>query len=384
MGLIYMDYNATTPVRPAVLEALLPFYRQQFGNPSSIHWAGRQVRGAVEEARERVAALAGCEPVEVVFTSCGTEADNMAIMGVASARRGEGNHIITSRVEHPAVLNTCLALEQQGYEITRLEVDRYGLPDLGELEAAITGRTILISLMFANNETGTIFPVRAIAALAAEHRICFHCDAIQALGKVPIDVKGMGMALTSLSGHKIGAPKGVGALVVRTGTKLHPLLYGGPQERNRRGGTENVAGIVAFGKACELAGSALTGEARRLAALRDRLERGIGERIPHTRVNGHPTERLPNTLNISSRGVAADSLLLNLDLEGIAVSSGSACSSGTLKASHVLAAMNLDPVYASGSVRFSLGAESTEDDVDKVLAVLPPIVERMRNPEYDR
>ncbi|RII26694.1 MAG: cysteine desulfurase NifS [Geobacter sp.] len=379
MGLIYMDYNATTPVKPAVLEALLPFYRLQFGNPSSIHWAGRQVRGAVEEARERVAALAGCEPVEVVFTSCGTEADNMAIMGVASARRGEGNHIITSRVEHPAVLNACLALEQQGYDITRLEVDRYGLPDLGELAAAINARTILISLMFANNETGTLFPVREIAALAAVHRICFHCDAVQAFGKVPIDVKRMGIGLAALSGHKIGAPKGVGALVVRTGTKLHPLLYGGPQERNRRGGTENVAGIVAFGKACELAGSGIADEAKRLAFLCDRLERGIGERIPHTRVNGHPTERLPNTLNISFRDVAADSLLLNLDLAGIAVSSGSACSSGTLKASHVLAAMSLDPAYARGSVRFSLGAESTEDEVDRVLAVLPPLVERLRN-----
>ena len=379
MGLIYMDYNATTPVKPAVLEALLPFYRQQFGNPSSIHWAGRQVRGAVEEARERVAALAGCEPVEVVFTSCGTEADNMAIMGVASARRGEGNHIITSRVEHPAVLNTCLALEQQGYDITRLEVDRYGLPDLGELEAAIDGRTILISLMFANNETGTLLPVREIAALAAEHRICFHCDAVQAFGKIPIDVKGTGISLAALSGHKIGAPKGVGALVVRTGTKLHPLLYGGPQERNRRGGTENVAGIVAFGKACELAGSGLADEAKRLTALRDRLERGIVEGVAAVQVNGHPTERLPNTASISFRDVAADSLLLNLDLAGIAVSSGSACSSGTLKASHVLAAMHVKPDYARGAVRFSLGAESTEEDVDRVLAVLPPIVERLRN-----
>lgn len=379
MELIYMDYNATTPVRPAVLEALLPFYRQQFGNPSSIHWAGRQVRGAVEEARERVAALVGCEPVEVVFTSCGTEADNMAIMGVAAARRGEGNHIITCRVEHPAVLNTCLALEQQGYEITRLEVDRHGLPDLGALAAAITGRTILISFMFANNETGTLFPVREIAALAAEHRICFHCDAVQAFGKVPVDVKGMGIGMAALSGHKIGAPKGVGALVVRTGTKLHPLLYGGPQERNRRGGTENVAGIVAFGKACELAGSELANEAARLASLRDRLERGIGERVAAVQVNGHPTERLPNTTNISFRDVAADSLLLNLDMVGVAVSSGSACASGTLKPSHVLAAMNLDSAYAKGSVRFSLGAESTEEDVDRVLALLPSIVERLRN-----
>ena len=379
MELIYMDYNATTPVKPAVLEALLPFYRQQFGNPSSIHWAGRQVRGAVDEARERVAALAGCEPVEVVFTSCGTEADNMATKGAAAARRGEGNHIITSRVEHPAVLNTCLALEQLGYDITRLEVDRHGRPDLDALTAAITDSTILISLMFANNETGTLFPVREIAALAAERRVCFHCDAVQAFGKVPVDVRGIGIGLTSISGHKLGAPKGVGALVVRTGTKLHPLLNGGSQERNRRAGTENVAGIVAFGKACELAGAELAGEAKRMATLRDRLERGIGERIPHTRVNGHPTERLPNTTNISFRDVAADSLLLNLDMAGVAVSSGSACASGTLKPSHVLAAMNLESAYAKGSVRFSLGAESTEEDVDQVLALLPPIVERLRN-----
>ncbi|GFE57910.1 cysteine desulfurase NifS [Geobacter sp. AOG1] len=379
MELIYMDYNATTPVKPAVLEALLPFYRQQFGNPSSIHWAGRQVRGAVDEARERVAALAGCEPVEVVFTSCGTEADNMAIKGTAAARRGEGNHIITSRVEHPAVLNTCLALEQLGYDITRLEVDRHGRPDLDALTAAITDSTILISLMFANNETGTLFPVREIAALAAERRVCFHCDAVQAFGKVPVDVRGIGIGLTSISGHKLGAPKGVGALVVRTGTKLHPLLNGGSQERNRRAGTENVAGIVAFGKACELAGAELAGEAKRMATLRDRLERGIGERIPHTQVNGHPTERLPNTTNISFRDVAADSLLLNLDMAGVAVSSGSACASGTLKPSHVLAAMNLESAYAKGSVRFSLGAESTEEDVEQVLALLPPIVERLRN-----
>jgi cysteine desulfurase len=302
----------------------------------------------------------------------------MAIKGVAAALRGKGNHIITTGVEHPAVLNCCLYLEQEGYEITRLAVDRAGLPDPAALEAAITGRTVLISAMYANNETGALFPVGEIGEIAARRRVCFHCDAVQAAGKLPIDCREMQVGLLALSGHKLGAPKGIGALVVRSGVKLHPLLHGGAQERNRRAGTENVAGIVALGKACELAQAALTEEAPRIEALRDRLERGILAHVPDARVNGHPDKRLPNTSNISFAGVEADSLLVNLDLEGIAVSSGAACSSGALRTSHVLAAMGIEPSLAKGSVRFSLGRENTGAEVDRVLEVLPGIVQRLR------
>lgn len=375
---IYLDYNATTPVQPEVFEAFSAFYREKFGNPSSIHWAGRWVKGAVEKAREKVALLVNCEPVEVVFTSCGTEADNMAIKGVAAALRERGNHIVTTRTEHPAVVNSCLYLEQQGYQITWLGVGRDGVPDLEQLEGAITDRTILISVMYANHETGTLLPVKEIGEIAARRRVYFHCDAVQAVGKVPVDFRGENIGLLALSGHKIYAPKGIGALVVRKGVKLAPLLHGGPQERNRRAGTENVAGIVALGKACELALDAMTAESRRIAALRDRLEAGILAAVPEARVNGHRERRLPNTASLSFPGAEADSLLLNLDLAGIAASSGSACSSGTLKASPVLAAMGVEPASIRGAVRFSLGRETTEAEIDSVLRVLPGIVERLR------
>jgi cysteine desulfurase len=376
--MIYMDHNATTPVHPEVLEAFLPFYRDGFGNPSSIHWAGRRVREAVEAAREKVARFLNCEPVEIVFTASGTEADNMALKGVAAALRGQGNQIITTGVEHPAVLGSCLYLEQQGYEITRLAVDHQGQPDLEALEGAITDRTILISVMYANNETGTILPVREIGEIAGRHRIFFHCDAVQAAGKISVDCREMNASLLALSGHKLGAPQGIGALMVRRGVKLYPLLHGGSQERNRRAGTENVAGIVALGKACELAQSSLAGEARRLGALRDQLEQGLLASVPDAQVNGDPARRLPNTTNISFSGLAADSLLANLDLQGIAVSSGAACSSGTLRTSHVLVAMGVPPALARGSVRFSLGRENREVEVKRVLEVLPGIVERLR------
>ena len=376
--MIYMDYNATAPVHPTVLEALLPYYRGHFGNPSSIHWAGRMVKGAVEEAREKVALLVGCDPVEVVFTSCGSEADNMALKGVAAALRNKGNHIITTLVEHPAVLNSCLYLEREGFEITRLPVDRDGMLDPARLEAAIGERTILISAMLANNETGVLFPVREIGVIAAERGVYFHCDAVQAVGKVPVDCREMHINLLALSGHKLGAPKGIGALIVRKGVKLHPLIHGGSQERNRRAGTENVAGIVALGKACEIASQEMAGEACRLKALRERLEAGILAAFPAARLNGHRLNRLPTTANISFPHLEADSLLLNLDLLGIAVSSGSACSSGTLKNSPVLAAMGIEPAVAKGSVRFSLGRDNTERDVDYVLEVLPGIVARLQ------
>jgi cysteine desulfurase len=373
-----MDHNATTPVHPEVLEAFLPFYRDSFGNPSSIHWVGRRVKAAVEEAREKLAFFLGCEPVEVVFTSSGTEADNMAIKGVASALGGKGKHIITTRVEHPAVLNTCLYLEHKGYDITRLEVDREGLPDLAQLESFISDRTILISAMQANNETGTILPVQEIGEIAAQHRICFHCDAVQAVGKIPIDCREMKVSLLALSGHKLGAPQGIGALVVRRGVKIHPLIHGGSQERNRRGGTENVVGIVALAKALELTQTSLADESKRMRKLRDQLEQGIIALISDVRINGHRERRLPNTINISFAGVDADSLLANLDLEGIAASSGAACSSGVLRGSHVLNAMGVEPSFAKGSIRFSLGRENNETEVESLLAVLPGIVERLR------
>ncbi len=376
--MIYLDHNATTPVHPDVVEALLPFLQGKFGNPSSIHWAGRAVKGAVEEAREQVAALVGCEPGEVVFTASGTEADNMAIKGVAAALRGRGNHIITTRVEHPAVTSACGYLELQGFEVTWLEVDRDGLLDPERLEAAITDRTILISAMAANNETGILFPIREIGEIAARRRVYLHCDGVQAAGKIPLSVRDDGISFLALSGHKLNAPKGVGALVVRRGVKCHPLIHGGSQERNRRGGTENVAGIVAFGKACAIARETMTREMGRLKGLRDQLEEGIIARISGARVNGHRERRLPTTTNITIPGVGADTLLMALDLEGIAASSGAACSSGTLKLSPVLDAMGRTPEEAKGSVRFSLGRGNTDEEIDRVLAVLPAIVARLR------
>jgi cysteine desulfurase len=375
---IYLDYNATTPVHPEVVEAMSAFYRDKFGNPSSIHWAGRDVKGAMEKGREQVALLLNCNPSEVVFTSGGTEADNMAIKGVAAAFHDRGNHIITFRTEHPAVLNTCLNLENRGYEITRLGVDRAGMPDLAELEAAITGRTILISSMFANHETGTLLPAAGIGEIAARHRVCFHCDGVQAVGRVPIDFRGSGIGLLALSGHKIHAPKGIGALVIRKGVKLAPLIHGGPQERNRRGGTENVAGIVGLGKACELAMDEMSGESRRVAALRDRLEAEILASVPDAVINGEIIRRIPNTSNLSFPGLDADSLLLNLDLQGIAASSGSACTSGVMKESPVLAAMGMEREHVRGAIRFSLGRETAEADIDYLLEVLPEIVARLR------
>lgn len=375
---IYFDNNATTPVDPEVLEALLPFYRGSYGNPSSIHQEGRVVRDAVEGAREQVARLVHCDTSEVIFTSCGTEADNAAIKGVASALKAKGNHIITTTVEHPAVVNTCLQLEREGYDITWIPVDRNGLPNPADVERAITGKTILISAMVANNETGVVLPVEEIGAIAARHGVYFHCDAVQAMGKIPIDLKSMNIHLLALSGHKFHAPKGVGALVVQKGVKMHSFIHGGSQERNRRGGTENVAGIVALGKACELAAARMDADSMKLVALREKLEDGIKNRIAGVFINGHAESRLPNTVNFSFAGLQADSILMNLDLEGISASSGSACSSGTLKVSPVLAAMGIPADLARGSVRFSLGRQNTEEDVDHLLSVLPGIVERLK------
>lgn len=376
---IYLDNNATTALHPEVLEEMLPFFREQFGNPSSIHWAGRRVKTAVEEAREQVAILIGCEPSEVVFTSCATESNNMAIKGVATARQARGNHIVTTTVEHPSVITPCVYLEHQGFQVTTLEVDNEGLLDLNALEAAVTDSTILLSAMYANNETGTIFPVREIGELAARKGICFHCDAVQAVGKIPLEWQESNIHLLSLSAHKFQGPKGIGALIVRKGTKIFPLLHGGSQERNRRAGTENVAGIVGLGKACEIAIRTMATESVRIGALRDRLERGIMRIIPGVSLNGPPLKRLPNTSNLSFLDVKSDSLLFNLDLAGIAASSGSACSSGALKTSHVLKAMGIVGSATVGNIRFSLGPGNSDADVDYLLDILPAIVQRLRD-----
>ncbi len=359
---------------------MLPFYRNLFGNPSSTHWAGRRVHGAVGNAREQVAGLLNADPAEVVFTSCATEANNATIKGVAASLRSRGNHIITTRVEHPSVLSPCLYLENFGYEVTCIDVDAEGMLDLEALEAAITEKTILISAMYANNETGTIFPVHEIGEIAARHRIYYHCDAVQAVGKIPVDWKDLNISLLSLSGHKLYAPQGTGAMIIRKGIKTYPIFHGGPQEKNRRAGTENVAGIVALGKACEIAQRTMCAEKIRLQKLRDQLEIEIMARIPQVRRNGHPIKRLPNTANLSFPFVDPELLLSNLDLMGIAVSSGSACSSGALKSSRVLAAMGLDAETTISHVRFSLGRESSDEDVDYLLAILPDLVRRLRKP----
>jgi cysteine desulfurase len=375
---IYLDYNATTPVLPEVLDAMLPFYREFFGNPSSVHWAGRAVAGAVEKAREQVARSINASPAEIVFVSCGSEGDDFAIKGTADALREQGNHIITTSVEHPAVLATCKFLEKRGFEVTYLPVDSDGMLDLAVLEKAITPRTILISAMWGNNETGTLFPIEEIGAIARRHRVRFHTDAVQALGKVPVDVQKAGVDLLVLSGHKIGAPKGVGAIYIRKGTKMTPFIHGGHQERNRRAGTHNVAGIVGLGLACEIAAADLNAKMEKVRSLRDKLERGIFDAVADIKLNGHPDQRLPNTLNVSFAYIEGESLLLNLDMKGIAASSGSACTSGSLEPSHVMGAMCVEVTLAHSSTRFSLGPETTEEDIDYVIEVLPPIVQRLR------
>ena len=379
MNRIYFDHNATTPVLDEVFEAMVPFLKEQWGNPSSIHWAGRGTRKAVEDARERVAALLNCAPLELIFTSSGTEGDNHAIKGLAYAQKNKGNHIITTKVEHPAVLSTCKHLQKEGFEVTYLDVDKDGLLDLEELTKAITPKTILISVMFANNETGVIFPIKEIGRIAKEKGVAFHTDAVQAAGKIKIDVQDLNVDLMTISGHKLYAPKGVGALFIKRGTRLVPLIHGGHQERNRRGGTENVAGIVAMGKAAEIAMRDMDKEIEHLQVLKERLEKGIADRVPHIKVNGHADKRLPNTSNISFEFVEGESLLLNLDMKGIAASSGSACTSGSLEPSHVLVSMGLTHELSHGSVRFSLGKSNTIEEIDYLLEIMPPIVERMRS-----
>ncbi len=378
MRKVYFDHNATTPVRPEVREAMLPFLTDKFGNPSSLHWAGREVKPYVEEAREKAAKLINAKPSEIVFTSCGSEGDNMAIKGVLMGRLKKGRHMITTMVEHPAVYKTCRFLEKFDFQVTYLSVDSYGMIDLEELKRAIRKDTVLISVMYANNETGNLYPIKEIAKIARDAGVVFHTDAVQVAGKIPIDVKELGVDLLTVSGHKFNAPKGVGFQYVREGLDILPLISGGHQERGFRAGTENMAGIVALGKACELAMVEMDEKAKKIGYLRDKLEKGILEKIPDTVINGHPEKRLYNTSNISFKYIEGEALLVMLDMNGIAVSTGSACSSGATEPSPVLTAMNLDPLCSRGALRFSLGYDNTEEDVDYCLEVLPPLVEKIR------
>jgi len=379
MRKVYLDHNATTPLRPKVLEAMMPYLEEIHGNPSSVHAFGRIARKGIEEAREKVAALIGAKnPQEIVFTGGGTESDNFAVKGAVEYSRSKGNHIITSSLEHHAVLNVCKFLEKSGVKVTYLPVDKQGIVDIETLKESITSKTVLISIMWANNEVGTIEPIEEIAAIAKENKILFHTDAVQAAGKISIDVEKLGIGLLSISAHKIYGPKGVGALYIRKGTKVTPLILGGHHERNRRAGTENTTGIVGFGEAARIAKKELPRESSYLRGLRDYLLDGITDKIKEIHLNGHPKKRLPSTLNVTFKYLEGESIILNLDLEGIGVSTGSACTSGSLEPSHVLAAMGLDPVDAQGSVRFSLGHDNTKEDMDYVLEVLPPIIERLR------
>jgi len=378
MKKIYFDNNATTPIHPKVAEFVQPFWKELFGNPSSIHWAGREVRGYYDQAREQVGRLIHAEPDAIVFTGCGTESDNHAIKGAAYAKKGKGRHIITTAVEHPGVLNTCGYLEADGYEVTYLPVDEHGRLDPEDVKKAIRNDTILISVMYANNETGTLLPIKEIGEAAREAGVLFHSDMVQALGKVEIDVNDLNVDMASFSGHKLYAPKGIGALYIREGVDIDSLIHGGHQEGGRRAGTENMIGIVALGKACELIKEEMGDANRRIESLRRRLLEGIIRDVGRVRLNGHPEHRLANTLNISFDYVEAESLLIALDLAGIAVSAGSACSSGAAEPSHVLVAMGIPPESCQSSLRISLGRENTEDEVDHVLSVMPGIVDRLR------
>jgi len=374
--LVYLDHNASTPVHPEVLEAMLPYFSERFGNASSVHGFGREAREGLDLAREQIARFLRVSKDEIVFTSGGTESDNLGIKGVAAARRS--GHIITSQIEHHAVLRTCETLETQGFAVTYLPVDEYGMVRPEEVEKAIRPDTIVVSLMHANSEVGTLQPMSEIGRITRAHGIPLHVDAVQTFGKVPIDVDAFGIDLLSFSGHKIYGPKGVAGLYIRKGTKMTAVQHGGDHERRRRAGTENVAGLVGFGKAVEIRGREMADEAVRLAGLRDRLWEGLRSHIDEVRLNGHPTLRLPGTCNMCFRNIESESIVLGLDLKGIATSAGSACTSGSVEPSYVLVAMGLPLDWAMGSVRCSLGRSTTAADIDYVIEAAVPLVQKLR------
>lgn len=378
MKKVYLDHAATTPVDPRVLEAMLPYFTDSFGNPSSIHSVGLEARTAVAEARIKVASLIGAGTEEIIFTSGGTEADNLAIKGVAQANAHKGKHIVTTRIEHHAVEESCRYLERQGFRVTVVGVDLDGLVDPEDIERAITPDTILISVMHANNEVGTIQPVAEIGRIARARGVYFHTDAVQTVGHIPVNVNDLRVDLLAISAHKLYGPKGVGVLYIRKGTRIDPFMHGGGQERGLRASTENVPGIVGLGRAAEIAQAEMDAESKHATHLRDKLISGLLERIPQVRLNGHPTQRLPNNVNISVASVEGESLAVSLDLEGIAASTGSACSSEAMEPSHVLTAMGVPAELARGSVRFSLGKHNTEAEIDRVIEVFPRIVGRLR------
>ncbi|WP_346876442.1 MULTISPECIES: cysteine desulfurase NifS [unclassified Clostridium] len=382
---VYMDYAATTYTKPEVLEDMIPYFTEFYGNPSSIYSISRETKKAIDKARNRIAKAINADPAEIYFTGGGSEADNWAIKGIALANKNKGNHIITTKIEHHAVLHTCEYLEKQGFEVTYLDVDEEGLIRLEELKNAIKSSTILVTIMTANNEIGTVQPIKEIGAICKERKVFFHTDAVQAIGHIEMDVKNMDIDALSLSGHKIYGPKGVGVLYLRKGIKIHNLVHGGAQERNRRAGTENVAGIVGLGKAIELAMENLTEEKERLTYLRDKLIKGLLE-IPYSKLNGSVGDkRLPGNVNISFEFIEGESVLLMLDAKGICASSGSACTSGSLDPSHVLLSIGLPHEVAHGSLRLTMGAKTTEEEVDYVIETVPAIVQRLRDmsPLYD-
>jgi len=386
--LIYMDHNSTTPTAPEVRKVMEPFYRDNYGNASSLHAKGREAHAAIEVARTLIGDSLSTESVDIIFTSGGTESNNMAIKSVARQNKVKGNHIITSSIEHLSVLAACRSLETEGFDITYLPVDEYGMVKTSDLKKAITGKTILVSIMHANNEVGTVQPLADIAEVIRRYnrdhmrdntkQIYLHTDAVQSFGKIPVDVEELGVDLLSISAHKVYGPKGIGALYIRKGTDIAPYLHGGHHERNLRAGTENTPAIVGFAKSAELARKNIK-EFKRVQALRDRLYQGLSERIARVKLNGHPEKRLPNTLALSFHGVEGESILLNFDIQGICVSAGSACTSGSAIESHVLEAMNVDEVFVHGSVRFSLGLTNTDADIDYCLREIPQIIERLRS-----
>ena len=377
MNVIYVDNNATTQVAPEVMEEMLPYFHDLYGNPSSMHTFGGQVEQKLRQAREKVASLIGATPDEIVFTSCGSESDNTAIRS-AIASYPDRKHIITTRVEHPAIKNLCEYLSKHGYRVTYLPVDRQGRLNLDHLHKSLSNDTAIVSIMWANNETGVVFPIEEIAQVVRERGIVFHTDAVQAVGKIPVNVQEVPVDMLSLSGHKIHAPKGVAALYVRRGAKFSPFLIGGHQERGRRGGTENVASIIGLGRACELAAGHIKEESGRVRYLRDKLENEILKRVPNAMVNGERKHRLPNTTSISFEYVEGEAILLMMNEFGICASSGSACTSGSLEPSHVLRAMGVPFTAAHGSIRFSLSIYNTEEEIDSIIEKLPPIIERLR------